>query len=124
MEQQRQQIATLEEEMKILRVQRAQTEEELKEVLGVCFNLVGLKTEASCEVRLQETVRVFHLWEAFFEHLKLARKIQELEKLGVEVKGRIPVEPVYDPNSLPYLQTKVKRMGHLINLDKSTEPET
>ena len=43
------------------------------------------------------------------------RKIKHLEKLGVEVAGRIPIVVPSTTESLPYLETKISRMGHLIN---------
>ncbi len=45
------------------------------------------------------------------------RKIQELEKLGVQVSGRIPhVIPANEWNRF-YLETKATRSGHLIEFD-------
>ena len=52
------------------------------------------------------------------------RKIRELEKLGVEVTGRIPhVIPANEWNQF-YLETKAHRSGHLLEIDgKAHLPE-
>jgi GTP cyclohydrolase II len=51
------------------------------------------------------------------------RKIQELEKLGTKVTGRIPhVIPANEWDRF-YLETKARRSGHLIGLDMPHQPE-
>jgi GTP cyclohydrolase II len=51
------------------------------------------------------------------------RKIQELEKLGTKVTGRIPhVIPANEWDRF-YLETKARRSGHLIELDMPHQPE-
>jgi len=44
------------------------------------------------------------------------RKIQQLRDLGVSVAGRVPVEVGTNPHSAGYLEAKVERMGHVIDL--------
>ena len=41
-------------------------------------------------------------------------KIDGLRRHGIEVVERVPLEPVASPVSLPYLRTKQRRMGHLL----------
>ena len=43
-------------------------------------------------------------------------KIERLQELGVQVNGRVPVEPTVHPDNAYYLLTKVQRMDHLLNL--------
>ena len=51
------------------------------------------------------------------------RKIQELEKLGTNVTGRIPhVIPATEWDRF-YLETKARRSGHLIEFDMPHQPE-
>jgi len=50
-------------------------------------------------------------------------KVEGLQELGVCVTAREPlVTPIHDEN-FAYLQTKVKRMRHLLTLDQVTHPE-
>lgn len=44
-------------------------------------------------------------------------KIEGLQKLGVQVNGRIPVETTIYSDNAGYLSTKVQRMRHLLSLD-------
>ncbi len=41
-------------------------------------------------------------------------KIDALEKLGINVVGRIPVESVANDDNLGYLKTKAKKMAHML----------
>ena len=41
-------------------------------------------------------------------------KIDALEKLGIHVVGRIPVESVANDDNLGYLKTKAKKMAHML----------
>ena len=43
------------------------------------------------------------------------RKISELKKEGINVSGRLPIVTVQNIHSSSYLETKVKRMGHIID---------
>jgi 3,4-dihydroxy 2-butanone 4-phosphate synthase/GTP cyclohydrolase II len=44
-------------------------------------------------------------------------KIDDLTRLGVTVRGRVPVEPrIVNANNRGYLLTKVQRMNHLMDL--------
>ena len=43
------------------------------------------------------------------------RKISHMETLGIEVVERVPIEVQSSVESQSYLQTKIERMGHLIN---------
>jgi GTP cyclohydrolase II len=42
------------------------------------------------------------------------KKIDSLEKLGIQVTGRIPVVAVAHEGNLDYLQTKAKKMAHFL----------
>ncbi|GAP07064.1 MAG TPA: GTP cyclohydrolase II [Anaerolinea thermolimosa] len=42
-------------------------------------------------------------------------KIHELQRLGIEVRQRIPIEATVYPDNAAYLLTKVNRMNHLLN---------
>ncbi len=44
-------------------------------------------------------------------------KIDALTKLGVKVAGRVPLIPTVNAENEKYLQTKVQRMHHLLNLN-------
>lgn len=44
-------------------------------------------------------------------------KVEALERLGVNVTKRISLPPDITPENIAYLQTKVKRMRHLLSLD-------
>jgi GTP cyclohydrolase II len=43
------------------------------------------------------------------------RKISKLKKEGIEVSARVPIVTVQNVHSSSYLETKIKRMGHIIN---------
>ncbi|MDD5461490.1 MAG: GTP cyclohydrolase II [Methylococcales bacterium] len=42
------------------------------------------------------------------------KKIDELKKLGINVKGRIPIEAVAHDGNVSYLKTKAKKMAHML----------
>ena len=43
-------------------------------------------------------------------------KIEEMNRLGVEVKRRVEMVPTVNPENERYLETKVSRMNHLLHL--------
>jgi GTP cyclohydrolase II len=43
------------------------------------------------------------------------RKVELLQNLGIEIVQRLPSEVQTPKESIPYLQTKIERMGHLLN---------
>jgi GTP cyclohydrolase II len=45
------------------------------------------------------------------------KKIEELEKYGISVAKRIPITPTINPNNEKYIQTKVDRMDHLLDVE-------
>lgn len=46
-------------------------------------------------------------------------KIEELNRLGIDVIGRVPLQPrMINENNRHYLMTKVKRMDHLMTIDQ------
>jgi 3,4-dihydroxy 2-butanone 4-phosphate synthase/GTP cyclohydrolase II len=45
-------------------------------------------------------------------------KIEELTRLGIKVRQRIPLTPTINPENVRYISTKIERMSHL--LDKKT----
>jgi GTP cyclohydrolase II len=45
------------------------------------------------------------------------QKINDLRQLGVTVRRRVPVEVPARPENLYYLQTKMQRMDHMLDLD-------
>ncbi len=47
------------------------------------------------------------------------RKIQELEKHGIVVEQRVPIEVGHHRENLPYLKTKAEKMAHLLTLKKA-----
>jgi 3,4-dihydroxy 2-butanone 4-phosphate synthase/GTP cyclohydrolase II len=47
-------------------------------------------------------------------------KVEALERLGVPVRERVPIQPTVHGHNAHYLDTKVRRMRHL--LDASSEP--
>ncbi len=48
-------------------------------------------------------------------------KVQELERHGVRISGRIPVEIPPNEINRPYLETKRDRMGHLIVVEQEDD---
>jgi 3,4-dihydroxy 2-butanone 4-phosphate synthase/GTP cyclohydrolase II len=44
-------------------------------------------------------------------------KIKSLQNLGVTVSNRVPLQPNVTAENANYLQTKIERMNHLLNLD-------
>ena len=42
-------------------------------------------------------------------------KILSLKNLGVNVMGRIPIEPELKPESADYMRAKMERMGHILS---------
>ncbi len=44
------------------------------------------------------------------------KKINDLRRLGVVVRQRMPIEVAPRPENLHYLRTKAKRMDHLLQL--------
>jgi len=44
-------------------------------------------------------------------------KIESLQRLGITVSNRVPLQPNVTAENASYLQTKVQRMNHLLNLD-------
>ena len=44
-------------------------------------------------------------------------KIESLRQLGLPVTGRVPLQPEVNDENASYLQTKVERLHHLLNLD-------
>ena len=49
------------------------------------------------------------------------RKIQSLTELGIDVVERIPLQSSSTPTNISYLQTKVSKMGHLLNIDRNKD---
>ncbi|MEO0599912.1 MAG: GTP cyclohydrolase II [Myxococcota bacterium] len=49
------------------------------------------------------------------------RKITKLRELGVSVAGRVPVEVGTNPHSAGYIEAKVERMGHVIDLPMASK---
>jgi 3,4-dihydroxy 2-butanone 4-phosphate synthase/GTP cyclohydrolase II len=45
-------------------------------------------------------------------------KVLKLERLGVQISERIPIEPKVNIENLKYLTTKVERMGHILDTDE------
>ena len=48
-------------------------------------------------------------------------KVQDLERHGVRISGRIPVEIPANEINRPYLQTKRDRMGHLLEVEQEDD---
>ncbi len=46
-------------------------------------------------------------------------KIKELEKYGIEVEQRVPIEVGHHRENLPYLKAKAEKMAHLLTLKKA-----
>ena len=51
-------------------------------------------------------------------------KIESLKRLGVDVAGRMELEPTITPENERYLATKVERMNHLLTLPQSAPEGT
>lgn len=48
-------------------------------------------------------------------------KIESLDRLGIDVTGRVPIQPHINPYNAAYLQTKVERMRHLLSVGPTHE---
>jgi GTP cyclohydrolase II len=48
-------------------------------------------------------------------------KIQDLQDHGVKIVGRIPVVIPPNPRNRPYLETKRKRMGHMLQMEQQDD---
>jgi GTP cyclohydrolase II len=42
-------------------------------------------------------------------------KIRAIENLGINVSGRIPIEPKIKSESANYMRNKMERMGHILS---------
>jgi 3,4-dihydroxy 2-butanone 4-phosphate synthase/GTP cyclohydrolase II len=51
------------------------------------------------------------------------QKIQHLNRLGIPVTRRVPLEPTVTADNAIYLSTKVQRMNHILHLDRLAELE-
>jgi GTP cyclohydrolase II len=51
-------------------------------------------------------------------------KLTDLERHGIKVVGRIPIVIPPNQNNRRYLETKQKRMGHLLNVEQADDMET
>jgi GTP cyclohydrolase II len=48
-------------------------------------------------------------------------KMMDLERHGIRISGRIPVEVPANPVNRPYLKTKRDRMGHLLEIEQDDD---
>jgi len=48
-------------------------------------------------------------------------KVADLERHGVQIVGRIPVTVPSNPYNRPYLETKRRKMGHLLDLEQADD---
>jgi len=48
-------------------------------------------------------------------------KIEELQKLGIRVRGRVPLESSVNADNAFYLRTKAQRMNHMLSLEVGAE---
>jgi len=81
--------------------------------------------EANLALHLPEDARCYEDAAAMLQHLNVSsiqlltnnpRKIEKLKELGINVVKRIPIQPSFTTHNRSYLQTKVERMGHMINI--------
>jgi GTP cyclohydrolase II len=49
-------------------------------------------------------------------------KVADLERHGVTIVGRIPLVIAPNPNNRAYLETKARKMGHLLEFEQPDEP--
>ena len=80
--------------------------------------------EANIELGFHPDLRHYHEAAKILETLGLKSirlltnnpmKIEELSSLGIEVKERIPLEILWNPENTKYLQTKKDKFHHLLN---------
>ena len=45
-------------------------------------------------------------------------KVEQLEKYGITISSRIPIEIEANPYDSFYLKTKKNRMGHILNMEE------
>jgi 3,4-dihydroxy 2-butanone 4-phosphate synthase/GTP cyclohydrolase II len=83
--------------------------------------------DANCRLGLAPDLRDYGIGAQILIDLGLStillmtnnpRKIVGLEGYGLSVVERVPIKPHSNPENLGYLQTKKKRMGHLIDLEE------
>ncbi len=91
----------------------------------------GLDTvEANLALGLPEDMRDYRVAAEMLLDLGVRRarlltnnpaKIEGLERHGIEVVERIPLETTPNPSNLEYLRTKREKMGHLLPMDVRLE---
>lgn len=94
----------------------------------------GLDTvDANRHLHLPDDAREYQDAVSILEHLGIQRirlltnnprKVEMLTDLGIEVVQRISCEVPSPKESIQYLQTKIERMGHLINPKSIQSPTT
>ena len=93
----------------------------------------GLDTvEANLALHLPEDCRSYEDAADMLQHLNVDKiqlltnnpqKIEKLTSLGINITQRIPIQPSFTQHNHSYLQTKVEKMGHLINMADPTHQD-
>ena len=83
--------------------------------------------DANRQLHLPDDAREYHDAVAILHDLGIQsihlltnnpRKIQRLSELGITIEQRIPIEIPASPTSSMYLETKRRRMGHMLSSSK------
>ena len=82
--------------------------------------------EANEQLGFGADMRDYSMLEVMLEHLGIKQmrlmtnnpvKVSALQKVGIDVVDRVPLNTGENPHNAKYLQTKVGKLGHLFDLN-------
>ena len=88
----------------------------------------GMDTlDANLALGFEGDLREYHIGAQMLKDLGLQSlhlltnnpdKVEQLEKYGITISSRIPIEIEANPYDRFYLETKKNRMGHILNMEE------
>ena len=88
----------------------------------------GMDTlDANLALGFEGDLREYHIGAQMLKDLGLQSlhlltnnpdKVEQLEKYGITISSRIPIEIEANPHDSFYLETKKNRMGHILNMEE------
>ncbi len=88
----------------------------------------GMDTlDANLALGFEGDLREYHIGAQMLKDLGLQSlhlltnnpdKVEQLEKYGITISSRIPIEIEANPYDSFYLETKKNRMGHILNMEE------
>lgn len=88
----------------------------------------GMDTlDANLALGFEGDLREYHIGAQMIKDLGLQSlhlltnnpdKVEQLEKYGITISSRIPIEIEANPYDSFYLETKKNRMGHILNMEE------